>query len=134
MSLLAVRNALETALAGIAPAIPIAWENTPYTPVSGTPYARVYLLAAEPDNPEIGGMATERGFMQVSLCYPLDTSPGAAMARAELIRATFPRGAAFSASGVTTQIERTPEIAPAMIEDDRYVVPVRVRFFAHHAT
>lgn len=134
MSLLAVRNALETALAGIAPAIPIAWENTPYTPVSGTPYARVYLLAAEPDNPEIGGMATERGFLQISLCYPLDTGPGAAMARAELIRSTFPRGAAFSASGVTTQIERTPEIAPAMIEEDRYVLPVRVRFFAHHAT
>lgn len=134
MSLLAVRAALETALASITPAIPLAWENTPYTPVSGTPYARVYLLAAEPDNPEMGGMATERGFLQVSLCYPLDAGPGAAMTRAELIRSTFPRGAAFSASGITTQIERTPEIAPAMIEEDRYVLPVRVRFFAHHAT
>lgn len=134
MSLLAVRNALEAALSAMSPAMASAWENAPYTPVAGTPYQRVYLLAAEPDNPEMGGHVTERGFMQVSLCYPLDTGPGAAMARAELIRATFPRGAAFSASGVTTQIERTPEIAPAMIEDDRYVVPVRVRFFAHHAT
>lgn len=134
MSLLAVRAALETALASITPAIPLAWENTPYTPISGTPYARVYLLAAEPDNPEMGGMATERGFLQISLCYPLDAGPGAAMTQAELIRSTFPRGAAFSASGITTQIERTPEIAPAMIEEDRYVLPVRVRFFAHHAT
>ncbi len=134
MSLLAVRNALETALNAMSPALATAWENTPYTPVEGTPYQRVYLLSAEPDNPEMGRMATERGFMQISLCYPLGTGPSAAMARAELIRATFPRGAAFSASGVTTQIERTPEIAPALIEEKHYVLPVRVRFFAHHAT
>ena len=134
MSLLAVRNALETALNGISPPLASAWENSPYTPVHGTPYQRVYLLAAEPDNPEMGGHVTERGFLQISLCYPLDDGPSAAMTRAELIRSTFYRGAAFTASGITTQIERTPEIAPAQIEDDRYVVPVRVRFFAHHAT
>lgn len=134
MSLLAVRNALETALNAMSPALATAWENSPYTPVNGTPYQRVYLLAAEPDNPEMGGHVTERGFLQISLCYPLDAGPNAAMTRAELIRTTFPRGAAFTASGITTQIERTPEIAPALIEDDRYVVPVRVRFFAHHAT
>ncbi len=134
MSLLAVRNALETALNAMSPALATAWENSPYTPVNGTPYQRVYLLAAEPDNPEMGGHVTERGFMQITLCYPLDAGPNAAMTRAELIRTTFPRGAAFTASGITTQVERTPEIAPALIEDDRYCVPVRVRFFAHHAT
>ncbi len=99
-----------------------------------TGLAEVYLLAAEPDNPEMGTMATEKGFLQISLFYPLDTGPAAAMARAELIRATFIRGASFAASGVTTTVERTPEIAPAMIEEDRYHLPVRVRFYAHHAT
>lgn len=132
MSLVAVRAALESALSAMTPALAVAWENSPYTPVVGTPYQRVHLLAAEPDNPEMGGSVIERGFMQVTLCYPLDTGPGAAAARAELIRQTFKRGAAFTASGVTTQIERTPEVSPAMSEDDRFVVPVRVRFFAHH--
>lgn len=134
MTLLAVRAALETALNAMSPAIDTAWENRPYTPVQGTPYQRVYLLAAEPDNPEIGTMATERGFMQVTLCYPLGEGPGAAMTRAELIRSTFKRGNAFTASGIVTQIERTPEIAPAMVEDDWYCLPLRIRFFAHHAT
>lgn len=132
MSLVAVRAALETALDAMGPALATAWENTPYTPAVGTPYQRVYLLAAEPDNPEMGGSVIERGFMQVSLCYPLGTGPAAAAARAELIRQTFKRGNAFTASGIVTQVERTPEIAPAMIDDDRFVVPVRVRFFAHH--
>lgn len=134
MSLLAVRQALEAALAAMSPALATQWENTVYVPVDGTPYQRVYLLAAQPDNPEMGGHVTERGFLQISLCYPLDAGPNAAMTRAELIRSTFKRGDAFTASGITTQIERTPEIAPAMIEEDRYVLPVRVRFFAHHAS
>ena len=56
-----------------------------------------------------------------------------AEARAELIRDTFYRGRTFTASGVSVTIERTPEIAPAITEPDRYVVPVRVRFFANYA-
>jgi hypothetical protein len=55
------------------------------------------------------------------------------MDRAELIRTTFKRGNAFTASGVTTTIEKTPEIGPAMLDDDRYVLPVRVRFYANYA-
>lgn len=133
MSLLAVRRCLEEALEAMEGPIATAWENVPFTPVDGTPYQRVFLLAAEPDNPEMGRFTQERGFMQISLAYPLGEGPGAALARAELIRSTFKRGSTFAASGITTTIEKTPEISPALIEDDRYVVPVRVRFFANYA-
>lgn len=132
MSIVAVRTALETALAAMSPALATAWENTPYTPAEGTPHQRVFLIAAEPDNPEVGRLTTERGFLQVSLAYPLNAGPGAANARAELIRSTFYRGRTFTASGVSTIVEKTPEIAPARIEDDRYVVPVKIRFFANY--
>jgi hypothetical protein len=129
--LVAVRAALEIALAAMSPNLASAWENTPYVPVAGTPYQRVFLLAAPPENLEIGPIYIEQGILQVSLAYPLDGGPQAAAARAELIRSTFKRGASFTASGVTVNIERTPEIAPAQIEQDRYVLPVKVRFFAH---
>lgn len=132
MSSLAIRAALETALAAMSPALATAWENTPYTPVAGTPYQRVYLLMAEPDQPEIGRMTQERGFLQVSLAYPLGAGPSAAQTRAELIRDTFYRGRSLTASGITVTIEKTPEISPAMIEPDRYVVPVRIRFFSNY--
>lgn len=132
MSLVAVRAALETALAAISPALATQYENVPYSPVEGTPYQRVYLMAAEPDNPEVGRLTTERGYLQVTLAYPLNDGPGAANARAELIRSTFYRGRTFTASGVSTIVEKTPEVAPARIEDDRYVVPVRIRFFANY--
>lgn len=131
MSLAAVRIALETALTSITPAIDTAWQNVSFTPVVGQPYQRVYLLTAEPDNVEIGPGYTEQGIMQVSLCYPLGIGPQDATKRAEQIRATFKRGASFTASGVTVHIDRTPEISPAQIEEDRFVLPVRIRFFAH---
>lgn len=133
MSAAAVRAALEVALAAMSPALATAYENANYSPVVGTPYQRVFVLRAAPDNPEIGRFTIERGIMQISLYYPLGTGPAAAEARAELIRTTFYRGASFTASGVTTIIERTPEISPGRAEDDRWVVPVRVRFFAHIA-
>lgn len=131
MSSLAVRQALETALAANAGGIAIAYENGLYEPVSGTPYQSAYLLTAEPDNIEIGEAYTERGIFQVNLQYPLNAGPGAAETRAKAIRAAFPRGASFTADGITTHIERTPEIGPGRVEEDRYFKPVKVRFYAH---
>lgn len=131
MSALLVRKALEVALAAMTPALATAWENAPYSPVNGTPYQQVAVLLAEPVNSEMNSFHTEQGFLQVDLKYPLNGGPAAATARAELIRDTFFRGASFSASGVTVNIERTPEIMPGRVEADRYVIPVRVRFYSH---
>ena len=135
MSAVAVRSALQEALVDITPTIGFAWENVKYSPVPGTPYARVTVLLAEPANAEVGAGArtyyTEQGFMQVDLRYPLGNGPTAALTRAEAIRSTFYRGASFTASGVTAHIERTPEIMPGRVEDDRFVIPVRSRFYAH---
>ena len=134
MSVAKIRRALEAQLNGMAPAIALAWENAPYTPVAGTPYARIFLLPTEPENPTFGAGDTfrrERGLFQISLFYPLQVGPADAAARAELIRTSFPRGASFTSGGVTVIIERTPEVAPALYEPDRYVLPVRIRYFAN---
>lgn len=130
MSLAAIRSALETAFAGIAPAISIAYENAPFSPVVGAPYAALYLLPAQPDNIEMGPGYTERGIFQASLFYPKDKGPADALARAALIRARYPFGASFVSGGVTVNIIATPEIGPARVEEDRYFVPVRVRWSA----
>ena len=127
----AVRAALETALAGMTPTLATAFENLAYVPVAGTPYQIVNLLCAQPGNLEIGSGFYEQGIFQVTLCYPKDAGPKAAQDRAELLRTTFVRAAAFVAGGVTTTITATPEVTPARIEDDRYCVPVKVRFQAH---
>jgi Bacteriophage related domain of unknown function len=132
MSLPAIRAALETALAGMSPALATAYENVPFEPVQGTPHQRVYVLCTEPAMLEMSGhWHREQGFMQVTLCYPLGSGPNAATARAELIRSTFYASAEFTSGGIVVRVDGTPEIAPAIIEDDLYTIPVRVRFYAH---
>lgn len=130
MSVILVRAALETALGNMVPPLDTAWENKKHTPITGTPYQRVTVLFAQPDNSEISRSHGEHGFMQVDLAYPTLAGSGAAQARAELLRATFYRGASFSASGVVTTVMKTPEIMPGYVEADRFVLSVRVRFYA----
>lgn len=132
MSLPLIRSALEVALAAMSPSLATAYQNADYTPVIGTPYQRAVVLLATPDDIEMtGALYVEQGIFQISLFYPLDNGPADAEARAELIRSTFYRGASFASGGVTVHVSNTPEIAPALIDQDRFMVPVRVRFHAH---
>jgi hypothetical protein len=108
----------------MTPAIQTAWQNVPFTPVSGTPYQRATLLLAEPDNQELGASFQEQGFLQIDLFYPQSVGANAVESRADLIRSTFKRGTSFS----NIRIIATPEIKPAYNDGDRFVIPVRVRF------
>ena len=131
MSIQSVRIALETALNAMTPALASTWQNMPYTPVTGTPYQKVFILTAEPGNTEYGAHYQERGIFQVTLMYPLMTGSAAAEARGELLRTTFARGNSFVSGSVTVTIERTPHIGQGMVDEDRWAVPVKMRFFAN---
>lgn len=135
MSIEIVRQLLETALDGIAPSLATSWENRKYDPVADTPYQEVHLLPAEPENPTIGGsFYRENGIFQVTLKYPSGTGPAATAARVGLLRGAFARGNTFTKNGVTVVCARTPEILPYYIDQDRYCVPVRVRYYANIST
>ena len=131
MSLESVRIALETKLNAMSPALATAWENAPYTPVVGTPYQQVWLLPATPDNSALGDdYYREQGIFQITLMYPLQTGPAAAIARAELIRAAFKRGTSMTSGAATVIVDRTPEIGIGRVDGDRWAVPVKVRWYA----
>lgn len=127
MSVATIRSSFETALLAVAPTFATAWENTNYAPIVGTPYQQVALLLAQPANPEIGPGYIEQGIFQVNGFFPKDTGPATATAWAEAIRAAFPFGTSLS-GGVS--VNATPEIGPARPEDDRFMVPVKVRWSA----
>jgi hypothetical protein len=116
----------------MTPTVATVYENTEYTPVSGTPYQRANLIPATPDNPTIGGNHyMEQGIFQVTLCYPQKVGPGTAQARAEAVRAHFPRALKLTKDTVSLTIGRTPAILPAYVEGDRYCIPVSIEYFAH---
>ena len=131
MSIVNIRTALESRLSAMTPALATAWEGVPYTPVTGTPYQQVNLLLSATENPTLGdAMYRVTGFLQVLLCYPPGTGPKAASARAELVRNQFQRGLGLSSGGTDVLIDRTPTIAPAIIDGDRYRIPVTIYFSA----
>lgn len=128
-SLPAIRAALETRLATVT-GPDYAWENTPYVPVAGTPYVQVTLLPATPANYEIGPAYVEQGIFQANGFWPKDAGPAAVSAWAEQVRAAFPFAATLTSSGIVVNIINTTEIGPARPDDDRFMVPVKVRWSA----
>ena len=129
MTISLIRSALETRLLSITPAMSTALENVPFTPASGVPYQRSNLL---PNTPDDGQMASsvyfEKGIFQVMICFPIGTGPGAAEARAQLVKNAFKRGTTLVQSGVTVIIMNQPSVASAMIEEDRFCIPISVRY------
>lgn len=124
------RTALLTALGAMSPPLAIANSNTKYNPSADTAYQRADVLFAEPDNVEYGSNWQERGFLQVTLCYPLNSGLDALMARVDLLRQVFARGASFTSGSTTVTINRTPNVLPGQVEGSTYSVPVRIPFTA----
>lgn len=131
MSNILIRKALEQKLDTILPALATAWENTQYAPVSGTPYQKVNLLRARPENPTMDSFRTEMGIMQVALFYPLGVGANAAEVRAELIAATFPKGLRLSSGGVNVDINGSAYIMAGSADGDRWMIPVRIPYFSN---
>lgn len=132
MSELSIRNALETRLKAISNGLPTQWENAAFSPPAAAPYQAVFVLPADPENPTMGdSFYRARGIFQVNLYYPLAGGSGMALAKAESIKAWFPRGSSYVANGVTVTIERTPGIGVARIVNGRYCVPVSIRYYAN---
>jgi hypothetical protein len=131
MSISSIRVALETHLNTISPAIQYAYENVPFTPTTGVPYALVYLLPATPANPTMGdGYYREQGIFQVTLMFPLQAGPKTAADRAEKIREAFKRGTTLTSGSIQVIIDRTPEISQGRVDGDRWSVPCKIRWFS----
>ena len=131
-SLKLAKAALEARVVAIASPLPTRWENVVFVPpTDGSAFQHVDIISAPPDNPTLGdGFYRELGLMQVTLSYPLGNGSGACYAKAEAIRAWFPRGLTLTSGGITVHIQRTPAIGPKLPSTDRFVLPVTVRWCA----
>lgn len=127
MSIVNISAAFEIRLGLMAPALATAYENQPFTPVTGTPYQRTRLLPAQPENPTLGDdYYREVGFFEIVLFYPINQGRGAAQARADAIAQHFKRGTFMTQGGDVVKVTRTPTIGPAVQDGDRYAMPVTI--------
>lgn len=131
MSVEAIRKALEAECKAVLPVDQIAWQNVNFEPKSAEEFYEVYVLFAEPENPTQGdGFYRQRGYLQITLQFPANKGPGPARTAADALRSHFHRGLPLEADGVTTIIERTPEIGSGSNDGDRFTIVMKARFWA----
>lgn len=129
MTIAKIRAALEMRLGTVTPVMATAFENKTYLPVAGVPYQRAYLLPNTPNDSQIGSQThLERGIFQVTICYPMGSGSAACETRAQLVKDAFKRGTSMVEGGVTVIIMNAPSVSSAMIDGDRFCIPISMRY------
>jgi hypothetical protein len=133
MSQAIIRRALEKKVATWATAanIRVAYENVEFVPTAAA-YARVNLLPAQTVSATLDKV--HRGYsgvFQVTLCMPVGSGPSAAETLVASLAAAFPTQTVITESGVTVYIIEPMSAAPAIQDEDRYLVPVSCPYAAN---
>lgn len=125
-----LQSALNQALAAAFPTMPIAWENTEYTPVVGTPYFRVYLLPAEIDVITLGPSPYQerKGIFQVSVLYPIGIGFGTPKGKVAEIVAAFRAGTVFTYNTLRVVCDKAWPSSGRKEDNAWYHIPVNVRY------
>lgn len=120
-----VQAALDTKLKTFTGA-PIAYQNVPYKPQAGTTYVRASFIPAETTQASLG----ESGKDETNGIYQIDVVVPRGSGRPQLIDAVadlFKRGTVLTYNSVNIRV-RSVSMAPAILEDEWYFVPISVNF------
>jgi hypothetical protein len=125
----AYEGRLATWAAARSPALPVSYENVPYTPTTGATFLRAYVLPATTDAPDLAGtLRTYRGVFQISVTCPINTGAGAALGIADELAALFVVNARLTSGAITVQQITPCSIAPALQDETHYIVPVSFQY------
>lgn len=141
MSLLKIRNTLNTRLAEIQtvlPTVDIAWENFNYEPVANKIHIRPKLLAS-PTRAAAQGISAanfESGIYQIDVYGPMDRGTAPLDTVVEAIRALFPRALRLvdpsgDPDAIILHIPQTPSGLLGMRENPFWRVRIDVPYFAY---
>ncbi|MGX2975566.1 phage tail terminator-like protein [Ursidibacter arcticus] len=96
------------------------------------PYQSVFLNISSTTTSIISDrpLATETGFLQVTLHYPLGNGTKAIEQRADEIRRHF-YGKSFIEDGIQVVIHSPPHLGGTFLMDDKLVMPMTINFTAY---
>lgn len=127
-----MRGILQTRLLTLGWEAQTAFEGKPFSPAADTPYQEVSTAFFMPLDRTHTGPAQESGEFQVRLLYPVSQvaaeGVGVPQARADAIKAAFPKNLRLSSGGQLVKVMATPAISRGPVQGDRDVTVVRIRF------
>ena len=135
MSTAAVRAILEARLgtwaAAQSPALRVAYENVPFTPISGETYVVAHTLPADTESLDLkGDHRGYRGVFQANIVRPAGTGSGPARTQAASLALHFPMNARYTSGSFTVQVVSPASDGPGITADESYTVPVSFRYRA----
>lgn len=130
MSQASISAALATRLNTLAGGYSVQWENAPLNPPAGVYLAEAFLPAA---TMAVGVASTSSdeyaGIYQVTVMSPKGGTKGPSRAACDAVLAHFPRGLRVSSGGITVAVLRA-SMGPALMDGDRYAVPISIDYRA----
>lgn len=132
MSFVDAKKAIEKKLATLSGVIATAREGMSFTPTVGTPYQRINILKAAPEDLVQGRKITRiSGIAQITLFYPTPAATGTTLpdAMAESIKALFKPVQTLTEGSTKVFITNSATITTGYADGDRWVVPVSVKFY-----
>lgn len=108
-----------------------AFENITFTPVLNQPHQLSRLVPLPVENPTFGdNYNREIGFYQVVLSYPKGNGVGDIITMADKVKDYFKRGTTLIEGSDKIIVDRTPEISPVYINDNRAEITIRIRYYS----
>ncbi len=124
-----IRTAFETALYNLDNTFPTAWENVAFTQADNVAHQEARLVFNAPLNPTLPrGHRRERGEFLVFLNYPSGGATSVIYNKAESIANIFTRGTTLVQGINIIQILESPHVGNAVLNNDRYILAIRVPF------
>lgn len=116
----------------LSPALPVAWPGVEFTPPSAGNFLRAMLIEATPDVATLGDSGYNRHSGILIVFVHAVTGIGEIVAKqiASQVAAHFKRGTDISRNGQVVRIVQPPGVGGSIIDGDRLIVPVRIRWFA----
>lgn len=108
--------------------LPVAWENTPFTPPATGIYLEEDFLPAETEDVFIQGSApVRRGIYQVTVVYPIGRGTQAARMLAEDIADAFPNNSVIARPGPLF-VNGFPDVFSGIVDSTAYRIPVSIPY------
>ena len=108
-----------------------AFENTSFVPKIDQPHQLSRLVPLPVENPTYGdNYNREVGFYQIVLSYPKGEGVGNLTLMADKVKDYFKRGTTLVEGSDKIIIDRTPEISPVYINDNRAEITIRIRYYS----
>ena len=106
-----------------------AYQNQPYTPTAGTPYAELLNIPNDITALDLKDTNETDGLFRIILRYPVDSGAFAAKNEAETIMASYSIGSSVSYSGQSARITAVNR-QQGVVEESWYVTLITISYRA----